>query len=111
MGKKNISKQIQKSSNIFFEENDASLTAIESFVKSEHDLESQRLNAGLLGKFFGIGNTANSNIAGLVILFCFVFGALITFFRPTIQSEMWKILSPIITLALGYTFGSWHQKN
>lgn len=58
---------------------------------------------GFLGKFFGAGDGVKMNIAGLTILLLLAFGIFYTCFKT--DFEIWKIISPIITLSLGYIFG------
>ena len=69
-------------------------------------LEHTRIDVGLLGRFFGSATTAPTNIAGVVVV------ALIT---AVIASgvaggsgnalEFAKLVTPVITLVLGYLFG------
>ncbi len=69
---------------------------------------------GLLGQFFGSGNSIKLNIAGLFIFILVITGIVYTacvLFSTNINSkaigilEFWGIITPLITLALGYIFG------
>ena len=75
---------------------------IELLIKTkEMDLE-----AGWLGKIFGAGNKAASNIAGLLVTLLTVSGFFVLFIESSVSAlEYWKTITPIITLALGYIFG------
>lgn len=69
---------------------------------------------GWVGKFWGEGDHAAKNIAGILICFLGVVGAAYTYgtfesnnpCSTQIISDFWKILTPLITLALGYLFGN-----
>ncbi|MDO8746905.1 MAG: hypothetical protein Q7J70_04485, partial [Thermodesulfovibrionales bacterium] len=71
-------------------------------------LESKKmdLEAGWLGKFFGSKSTAATNITGIFLILLLVSGFAVLFFNSSIQAgEYWKIIVPLMTLALGYLFG------
>jgi len=64
------------------------------------------LEAGTLGKFFGSPQRAASSIAWVMIFLLICSGILTLFFNCAISAaEYWKIIAPLITLALGYLFG------
>jgi uncharacterized membrane protein HdeD (DUF308 family) len=71
------------------------------------------LAAGVLGKFFGSNPHTESYIAGLVIILLVIFGAVYSCcyaFCSTSRTDMsakevWGIIAPIITGALGFIFG------
>jgi len=73
------------------------------------NLDLERLTAGLLGKLFGVGSSAASNIAGLVALIALLGGIVINLLLLNAGKEapyeVWKYLAPIITGALGFIFG------
>ncbi|MGV3460684.1 MAG: hypothetical protein ACO1N9_09555 [Flavobacterium sp.] len=81
-----------------------------SFEASVHERE-----LGALGKFFGAGDTVKMNIAGLTIIVLTLTGIIYTFCilynnnsnNPKAIGilEFWGIITPIITLALGFVFG------
>lgn len=69
---------------------------------------------GLLGQFFGSGNSIKLNIAGLFIFILVLTGIIYTaciLFSNNVSPkvigilEFWGIITPLITLALGYVFG------
>jgi len=69
---------------------------------------------GMLGQFFGSGNSIKLNIAGLFIFILVLTGitytACILFSKNNNPKaigilEFWGIITPLITLALGYMFG------
>lgn len=72
-------------------------------------LENKRmsLDAGTLGKFFGTGSMAPTNIAGFVLVLLLVGGMLAMFIETKMPAaDYWKLAAPIITGALGFIFGS-----
>ncbi len=73
-----------------------------TFVK----LREMDLASGWLGRFYGSQANAPTNIAGTIAI-SVVIGALIMTCYPggTSAVETWKILSPIITMVLGFIFG------
>ena len=69
---------------------------------------------GKLGMFFGSGNSIKLNIAGLFIFVLVFTGISYTSFILICEQnntkaigilEFWGIITPLITLALGYVFG------
>lgn len=86
-----------------------------SSVQNESaDLDLQRLNAGFLGKLFGVGDSAPANIAGLAVILSLLLGAVMTYATLGSQKEspyeIWKYLTPIVTGGLGYLFGKESKK-
>ena len=72
-----------------------------------NDPEIKKIDAGFLGKFFGMGDHCSKNVAGLIVIVLIVFSCII-FFTEEEKSNVWnfiKSFSPVITLALGYLFG------
>jgi hypothetical protein len=68
--------------------------------------EKQKLDAGFLGKIFGAEQSAASSISWVMIFLLTCSGIIVLFFPCTIgTAEYWKIITPIMTLALGYLFG------
>lgn len=71
------------------------------------ELEHKRLDleAGALGRFFGTGAGAPTNIAGLTVVVMVIAGIALMFFDTKMPAQdYWKTAAPIITLALGYLF-------
>ncbi len=75
----------------------------EKYLLDKHKIE---LEAGWLGKFFGSAHNAPVYIAGIIAVFLVITGTF-SFFIPAISTpgEIWKIIAPLISLALGYMFG------
>jgi hypothetical protein len=64
------------------------------------------LESGVLGKFFGGANTAQSNIAGFMLVSLILAGIVVTFFQSSASAtEFWKYVTPIITLVFGFLSG------
>ena len=75
--------------------------------------EAAREERGLLGKLWGSIEHSSNNIAGLFIILLFIVGLLYTIWMLCVVScdnhkkilEFWEMLTPLMTLALGYIFG------
>ncbi|HEY1186927.1 MAG TPA: hypothetical protein VGE74_04685 [Gemmata sp.] len=68
------------------------------------------LEAGVLGKFFGSGDNAAVNIAGFAVAVALLAALIVTAIlswkdAAASSSEIWKIVTPIITMVLGFVFG------
>ena len=71
-------------------------------------LETKRmdLDAGWFGKIFGAKPVSPINIASFFILLLLLSGIVLSFTNKLSDAiEYWKIISALITLALGYIFG------
>jgi len=71
-------------------------------------IESKKLDleAGFFGKLFGSKLRAPLNIAGIFVLSLVASGIAVLFFTSAIPAnDYWKIIAPLITLALGFIFG------
>ena len=66
------------------------------------------LESGWLGKLFGGSRNAPSNIAGLSLLLLVAPGIALLFIPGTSMTaaDYWKFITPIVTLILGYVFGT-----
>ncbi len=79
-------------------------------LAGNNETQGKSKDAGRLGEFLG-ANTQNASvhialiICGVLLLFCGI--DLIHSFFPeqALNFEMWKLIFPVITLALGYVFG------
>lgn len=81
----------------------------------DNTFEESKMNRelGILGQFFGSGDSIKLNIAGLFIFILVITGvtytACILFSTENKKAigilEFWGIITPLITLALGYIFG------
>ena len=71
-------------------------------------LEARRMdydeNPGWLGRVIGSPKNAPNNIAFLAVALTLVAGCISLAF-PAQSGDIWKVLAPILTLALGYVFG------
>lgn len=75
--------------------------------------EAKKEERGLLGKLWGSIEHSSNNIAGLFILLLILIGLLYTIWmlclnpseNHTLILEFWGMLTPMMTLALGYIFG------
>ncbi|TMN88594.1 hypothetical protein CWB72_12685 [Pseudoalteromonas phenolica] len=86
-------------------------SGIQPEAQHQYALESQKLGlqAGLLGKVFGVSQAASKNIAGFIAVLLIATGILTLFIDSKITaSEFWELIVPILTMILGYLFG---QKN
>src|SRR5258706_7583217 len=77
------------------------------------ETSKQDRELGFLGKFFGSGTSGNTNIVGLLIVLLLLTGITCTFLllseAPATRGisilELWGIITPLLTLALGFLFG------
>ena len=83
-------------------------------IENQNELKLRQSEKGWVGSFWGSNNNAPNNIAGIVILLLLTFGLLYTFiiiiWYPTKDvasniRDLWAIISPLITLGMGYLFG------
>lgn len=67
---------------------------------------------GYLGNIFGYARNAPTNIAGVLVCTLLTAGITSLFVETKIPSEeFWKMISPVLTLVLGYLFGQGGQQN
>ena len=70
-------------------------------------MQEMKNEVGVLGGFFGSTQRAASSIAWVTIFLLVLAGVASLFFSTLITpTDYWKTVSPIITLAFGYLFGS-----
>ncbi len=82
-------------------------------IKSAIQLENKRLDSGFLGKFWGTSSSIPNNIAAVLIVLLILAGICYTFLVigspnnkiPIAVKDFWSIITPPITLAIGYLFG------
>ncbi|PZO30963.1 MAG: hypothetical protein DCF13_01910 [Flavobacteriaceae bacterium] len=83
-------------------------------IEKSFEAEVHERELGKLGKFFGSGDTVKMNIAGITILILLVIGVSYTVAALLCDEknskavgiiDFWGILTPIITLSLGFIFG------
>jgi|SRR6516162_5701573 len=68
------------------------------------ELRKMKLEAGCIGRVFGIGVNAPVNVAALTLTIVLAVGVIALCFRNN-TTEVWKIIAPIITLVVGFVFG------
>lgn len=81
--------------------------------KAKLDNEDKKSSRGWIGRFWGSAEHSSKNIAGLCICFLLLIGSAVTFMVYSCREEdtmkdiidFWGVITPIITLALGYLFG------
>lgn len=80
--------------------------------------QGKKEERGLLGRLWGSIEHSSNNIAGLFILLLLFIGAAYTccMFHDNLGNhtqilEFWGMLSPMLTLALGYLFGRGQSNN
>jgi hypothetical protein len=76
-------------------------------------LESKKmdLESGMLGKFFGSGVTAPTNIAGFLVIGSFVMLAASMFMTSTADLiDCRKVLGGLISAGMGFIFGAASRK-
>lgn len=68
-------------------------------------IEVDKMSMGKLGTIFGKGNNAITNIIGLILILLVIVMFIFSFIHPNEALDYWKLIAPIITLALGYLAG------
>jgi len=71
----------------------------------DYPLEHAKLEAGWVGKFFGTGNNASTNIAGIILIGIIVSIIIIWLSDHSFLIPYCEKAIPVITLTLGYLFG------
>lgn len=85
--------------------------------KHSHELNCKNKELGWLGWLFGGKELTSLNISGFLIFLLLVVGLVLTLkvyeSKEDIENllKIWSIITPIITLTLGYIFGSKSTKN
>ncbi|WP_021170119.1 hypothetical protein SOV_22360 [Sporomusa ovata DSM 2662] len=67
--------------------------------------EHAKLEAGILGKFFGTQNNASCNIAGITIFLLIISMFIVMAVNFSYGLSYLEKISPLIALSLGYLFG------
>lgn len=80
-------------------------------LSQEHEKSLKDKDLGFIGKCFGGKELVSLNISGILILSLLICGvtlSIIVYINGTIDEVMkiWGIITPLITLTLGYIFGS-----
>jgi hypothetical protein len=69
-------------------------------------LEGKKIEAGLIGKYFGTGDNAKINITAISVLLLIISAIFFSFFFKLPEAiEYWKTILPLVTLGLGYIWG------
>lgn len=80
--------------------------------KHQHELRCKDKELGWLGWLFGGKELTSLNISGFLIFLLLLIGLLLTYIvyktKEDIENllKIWSIITPIITLTLGYIFGN-----
>lgn len=83
-------------------------------LDNHNEIELTKVNQGKLGSLWGNSNNVGNNIAALLVLILLFLGICYTLelmnskvddISLTIK-DFWAIISPLITLAVGYLFGN-----
>lgn len=88
-------------------------------LDNHNELEKQRVDQGFLGKFWGSSSSIPNNIAALAIIVLIATGIFYTYCTMNLGpdkislpiKDFWAIITPLITLAIGYLFGDKTKKN
>ena len=83
-------------------------TKVELATETEH----KRMEMGFIGRLWGNSQNAPFNIAGVLLFLLVVIGGVLSVAHHDSVSEIgeiWKVLSPMIGLILGYLFGMSHK--
>ena len=75
-------------------------------VPTQDDIKKLKIETGYAGQIFGSRSIPSVNIAAIFILLLLISGVSVIFFNSLVPpKEYWSIISPLMTLALGYIFG------
>lgn len=88
-------------------------------LDSHNELTHKKVEQGFLGRIWGSSKSIPNNLAALLIVVLLVTGVGYTFLNvasPESQSglsikDLWAIIIPLITLAIGYLFGEKANKD
>ena len=96
------------------------LKTTEQLITKSFEADNHARELGIVGKLLGSGDSIKMNIAGITILILILTGivyTIILIFCNTSNNsnvidilKFWGILTPIITLSLGYIFGKSNHK-
>lgn len=82
-------------------------------LESQSAVASKAIDQGWLGKIWGNSSNAPYNIAGLMVSCLIILGIIYTVYASSCKAEnldlsikdFWSIITPLITLSMGYLFG------
>lgn len=101
--------------NILSETNKHELDIIDKTNK--HNINIQKKELGWFGIFFGGKELISLNISGMLIIFLIITGLILSVKIYKVPTDLdnvikiWGIITPIITLTLGYIFGNKSNNN
>ena len=83
-------------------------------IKNLHEQALKDKDLGVVGKYFGGRELTALNISGALIMTLAIMGIIFTFIllcqkkedQPISIIDFWAIITPLITLSLGYIFGN-----
>ncbi len=83
-------------------------------LKVNHEKEIKDKDLGLVGRLFGGHDITALNISGILLLLLVIIGVIFTFKLICLPKDsqsisivdLWGIITPLITLILGYIFGN-----
>ncbi|KQR71878.1 hypothetical protein [Pedobacter sp. Leaf176] len=87
-------------------------------IESQNELEKIKIERGWLGDIWGNSEKIPNNLAALLIVILILTGLIYTCIVSGMPSEkislqikdLWSIISPLITLSIGYLFGDKSKK-
>jgi hypothetical protein len=88
-------------------------------IENQSEIEKIKIERGILGGIWGIPSNIPNNIAALSIALLMLAGIIYTFINFNTKSEnigcsikeLWSIITPFMTLAIGYLFGDFKRRN
>ena len=101
--------------NILTETNRHEIEVLEK--KNQHNIAIKKKELGWFGLFFGGKELISLNISGMLIIFLILTGLILScliYKKPNDLDnvvKIWGIITPIITLTLGYIFGNKNGNN
>ena len=88
-------------------------------LDTQNEIEKQKIHQGHLGKLWGSSASIPNNIAALSVIVLIVTGIIYTWCTMKMPADkialpikdFWSIISPLITLSIGYLFGDKPRKD
>jgi hypothetical protein len=88
-------------------------------LENHNEIEKQKVEQGALGRIWGSSASIPNNLAALSIIVLIVTGIAYTYCVMKMAPEkvslpikdFWAIITPLITLAIGYLFGDKTKKS
>ena len=79
--------------------------------ENSHLQVQEKTKLGFVGRLFGSGENASKNITATICIILLLGGAVVSLYAYAYKEDkelagsVWNVISPIITLSLGYIFG------